>query len=43
MTRAQGKHREFGINWSVATLILFLDSECQLLSKNYQLNKFFNL
>ena len=20
MTRAQGKHREFGINWSVATL-----------------------
>ena len=21
MARAQGKHREFGINWSVATLI----------------------
>ena len=23
MARAQGKHREFGIEWSVATLILF--------------------
>ena len=22
MARAQGKHREFGINWSVATLVL---------------------
>ena len=25
MARAQGKHREFGINWSVATLIIFAD------------------
>ena len=24
MVRAQGKHREFGINWSVATLVPFL-------------------
>ena len=24
MARAQGKHREFGINWSVATLLMEL-------------------
>ena len=30
MARAQGKHREFGINWSVATLIMTHDEKISL-------------
>ena len=36
MARAQGKHREFGINWSVATLqdMLTLDIGAPIMQKS---------